>query len=661
MTQRSLQEISDDMLRARDMQDADAMVRHAEELEALGTTEARAIAARARGTVYLLRDNNLAEALGQFHYAIALYTEMNDRTGLAKSHRNVAVVYEDQSQYDSALEHYHQALNLYMETGDDVGAARTRRHLGIVMKTIGNNAEAFSLFHQALETFTREGSTKYVALTLNNLALVHKNSGQYPEALELLERSLQLAEELGDLVTLVLVTDNIGSVYYMIEDFPLAIAYRERALQYAESIGDERRMGSILSNIGNVYLVQSDIDRALSNYRKALDLALQSGSQIEIAHSTGLILGALARIGLSEEADQHLATLDAMSIPDLSVRLYREACRAMLQEHRGMLDEAKDTLLAALKISQDCSLPFDQVGFHGQLRDLALKQNDLASYVEHNNAFQRINEEINGKETATKLAMQAKQREIDAREREHEKQLAVLHSTLPKEVAERVARGEVVNDHYDNASVIFLDIVGFTELSSQLSSQEVIALLDDVFSQCDAICAKHGVTKIKTIGDSYMCVAFDNVINAALAAIEMSRVSISHSVSHSVSHEVSHSVSHEVLFRIGIHCGPVTAGVIGKERMQYDVWGDTVNVASRMESSGSPGRIHVSQAFADNLNNASRQLPGSCREAAGKLPGRATHEVSLVTRHSSLVTFFRGSIDVKGKGLMQTYWLDSSL
>ena len=136
----------------------------------------------------------------------------------------------------------------------------------------------------------------------------------------------------------------------------------------------------------------------------------------------------------------------------------------------------------------------------------------------------------------------------------------------------------------------FTHIPTATSVRPTRSPASVITLLDEVFTQCDAICLKHNATKIKTIGDSYMVFAFDadgttSVVNAVRTAIDMGKL------------------QHDIIqCRIGMHSGPVTADVIGKERMHYDVWGDTVNVASRMESSGQAGRVHVSEAFAKSLN-----------------------------------------------------------
>ena len=154
--------------------------------------------------------------------------------------------------------------------------------------------------------------------------------------------------------------------------------------------------------------------------------------------------------------------------------------------------------------------------------------------------------------------------------------------------------------------------------------------MDRVFAICDRVVAAHGIMKIKTIGDSYMAVGFpddqeeSNGIRMAEAALELI------------------SSIDEVRIRIGIHNGPVVAGVLGKERMQFDVWGDTVNVASRMESTGEAGRIQVSEDFA-------------CHPT---LRRTRDDKEELGSRRSAIGTLVeRGTIEIKGKGTMKTYWL----
>ena len=217
-----------------------------------------------------------------------------------------------------------------------------------------------------------------------------------------------------------------------------------------------------------------------------------------------------------------------------------------------------------------------------------------------------------------RIAMQEKEREIELERKEREKERAVLYSTLPPEIADRVIRGEDVSgDKHEHAAVLFLDVVGFTTHSSALDPQVTTRLLAEIFRRFDEICTEHNVTKIKTIGDSYMAVGFHEDAAQAVAATAQAMITSN----------FFWPDGSPVQFRIGLHIGSVVAGVIGTQRLQYDVWGDTVNTASRMESTGEPGKVQVSEAFAELV------------------AGRFTLSA-------------RGTIDIKGKGSMTTFWLE---
>jgi adenylate cyclase len=175
-----------------------------------------------------------------------------------------------------------------------------------------------------------------------------------------------------------------------------------------------------------------------------------------------------------------------------------------------------------------------------------------------------------------------------------EQNLALIGTMMPHPIAERLKAGEDrIADRVEMLSVMFADLVGFTEAAHDLAPEEVVGFLDVLVRAGDALCDRHGVDKIKTIGDSYMAAAgFDGrrvegavaVGHLALAMLELIA-------------KQPPLGGKKLGFRVGIHCGPATAGVIGDTRFSYDVWGDAVNTASRMESHGEPGRIHVSEAF----------------------------------------------------------------
>jgi class 3 adenylate cyclase len=197
----------------------------------------------------------------------------------------------------------------------------------------------------------------------------------------------------------------------------------------------------------------------------------------------------------------------------------------------------------------------------------------------------------------------------------------LLLNVLPAPIADRLKSGEgLIVDRFDAVTVLFADIVGFTSLSSRIPPEQLVSILNELFSSFDKLAEKHGLEKIKTIGDAYMVVAGipQPVANHAHAIAHMA-LDMLHTVDDFANQQRS-----ELTIRIGIHTGPVVAGVIGQKKFIYDLWGDTVNTASRMESHGVPGRIHLTEASVDLL--------------------RDTFEVES-----------REPLEIKGKGRMQTY------
>ena len=165
---------------------------------------------------------------------------------------------------------------------------------------------------------------------------------------------------------------------------------------------------------------------------------------------------------------------------------------------------------------------------------------------------------------------------------------------MPRPIAERLKSGEErIADRIEMLSVMFADLAGFTEAAHSLAPEQVVEFLDGLVRACDRLCQEYGADKIKTIGDSYMAAAgFDGQPVEGAAAI--GRLALA------MMDEIDRQPplgNRKLRLRAGIHCGPATAGVIGDTRFSYDVWGDAVNTASRMESYGEPGRIQVSEAF----------------------------------------------------------------
>ncbi len=199
-------------------------------------------------------------------------------------------------------------------------------------------------------------------------------------------------------------------------------------------------------------------------------------------------------------------------------------------------------------------------------------------------------------------------------EAERAKSQRLLLNVLPQRIIDRLAAGEtLIADRHEQVSVLFSDLVGFTEISARLAPAALIEELNQLFSGFDAICERTGVEKIKTVGDAYLVIGglageADHAVavaETALQVVELVRAS---------------SGDAGWRIRIGLHDGPVVAGVIGTSKFAYDVWGDTVNVAARLEASSEPNRIHVSGTLAAQLEGRYRLEPRGSIELKGKGP-----------------------------------------
>jgi len=230
--------------------------------------------------------------------------------------------------------------------------------------------------------------------------------------------------------------------------------------------------------------------------------------------------------------------------------------------------------------------------------------------------FQTLYAEIENQRTL--IQQQHEQLELERQKSEN-----LLLNILPKPIAQRLKeKPSVIADHFNSTTVLFTDIVGFTKMSENLTPSDVVGFLNQIFTSFDDLVEKYKLEKIKTVGDAYMVAGgfpeprIDHVEAVADFALEIQEILKT----------IGTEKNPTICMRTGIHTGPAVAGVIGNKKFIYDVWGDTVNTASRMESHGIAGEIQVSEVTYEKLKD-------------------------------DYVFQKRGSIEVKGKGAMMTYLL----
>jgi len=573
----------------------------------------------------------------ELHACARAFAEHDSVDARLRSLITAGAAYEMQGDQKLFFESMHAALDLAKTERIKEAEAHVHGQLANMYRDLGEHPKALEEYSIAIDLEDQLGNKGGWAANLANMANLFIYSGDYPAALERYNKALDVQRELGQRQNIAVVTGNIGNIHLGLHEWDAALEHYHRALAEHEAMDDRLGMIRVLTNIGKAFYGLRDHAQARAYYERALGLLRDGDDDVHRQQITLEIIYTYLRTDDHDKARELLVSLGDAELHEPRAFVSRDRVRAELLLHEGDVEGARRILLPLLEYAKERDQQQSLEAVHEDLMYVAVQAKDLDAYITHDNAKDAIREQLTGVEAKRKLLLEEKQQELAEREREiqheRERERALLYGALPRSVADRMLAGDDVKaDDFEMVSVLFMDIVGFTSRSSNLSAREVVTMLEEIFTICDDISQQHGLTKIKTIGDCYMAIAgipeplTDPVERTARAALQLS--------------EEMKKIDLNV--RIGLNCGPVVAGVIGTERLQYDAWGDTVNVASRMESTGEPGRVQVSERFASALC-----LVPSALEASGATPG---------TWHKALTE--RGEVNVKGKGTMTTYWLE---
>jgi len=498
---------------------------------------------------------------------------------------------------------------------------------------------------QAAEESRLGASREEEAMSLGTLGLVYNELADYPRALELYEDALRIGREIKHEPTIFRCLGNLGGVYFELYKYDAALTCFEEVLAYNERVNDPKAIAAGLSNVGSVHKEQGNSVRAIEYFRRALEINTTQGD--DVYRSVNLL-----NIGLlysqSKEYEQALQYFsESLAAAERSSFQLQIAASLMqignahvrMDDNGELLPHALELLHRALDVATTISDLSSVSTIHFSLSVAYKKIGNHTLALDHHEQGHDIEKSIFGEEARKQGELFDHRRKIEASERDRQVKLArfqeqekILHNILPAEIAERILNGEkTIADTYDEVSVFFSDIVGFTTMSQNTAPHNLVAMLNRLFSEFDRLAIKHGLEKIKTIGDAYMAVAgaplrqADHARRAALFALDVVQFINESRVDTDLPIEI----------RIGLHSGHAVAGVIGESKFAYDLWGDAVNTASRMESHGAAGKIHVSETFAETIQR-------------------------LQEPHDAFMLVERGRIDVKGKGEMKTFYLQTT-
>ena len=546
--------------------------------------------------------------------------------GIASSHSNLGILRQQLGDMPGAMEHYERSLHLLdsLEAeGADVNVqiAGVQNSIGMAHETQKNSADALLWFRRAEERYEREVPGSSMANTLGNIGnalqrlAAEADDGRVRDSLMTLaqlhyDRCLEGREDLDDRRGVANSLNNIAVTLQQQARWSTVDSERKALLMQAEArfresaalaeeVGDQQALASTWGNLAENLVLQDRAAEAVRFGEQALELGRSIDHAGSIQRAAGNLHAAYKRLGRTGPAlamhELYVAMRDSV--------LNEENTRDLLRQQYAYDYAQREALLVAEQEKRDA------------LAAEELRRRDL-----QRNAF------IGGFVLMLVLAGTFLfQRNRINKEKHRSEEL--LLNILPGEVADELKeKGEAEARLIDQVTVLFTDFKGFTAMSEVVTPRQLVKDLHECFSAFDRICEVHGLEKIKTIGDAYMAAGGLPVPNAthALDTVKAA-LEIRDFIAEGKTHKMAAGLPYFEV-RIGIHTGPVVAGIVGVKKFSYDIWGDTVNTASRMESSGAVGEVNISEATYALV----KDIPGLSFTPRGKVQAKGKGELEML-------------------------------
>lgn len=610
--------------------------------------------------------------------ALNLAEHLNWKEGIYRVKQVAGKIYWRMSKFDSALNRHFAALAIARELGNKRLMAATLSAIGQDYADNANYPEALKYLKQALATAIEARDMNRAGSVYNLISWVHEQQGSYADAIENNIASLKMAQEIGNEDLQATSLSNIGQNYMRLGNDSLALVHIQRSIDIrtkipTPSIVDEINVSDSYLAVGSIYQKAGDFEKALSDYEQALetgkhvrDLQTTTNAYHYIAQlyvSRGDDEKALSYLRLAVESSWSLQ--DARQTADLFFSM--AGCYARLKKFKDARAYYEEARVLSEK-TQSESLNY--LYYEGiEVLD-SVDGNWKNAYLNYKNAI-RLKGKLFSDESTKKMLQTTMQYEFEkkeaARQAEQEKKdeiqrtvrnaIAIalagtllfllvvmiqrnklskarkrsdelLLNILPVDVADELKRkGSADARYFEEVTVMFTDFRDFTKVSELLSPAELVQEINTCFVAFDRIVTKHNVEKIKTIGDAYMAAGglpnanSTNAEDVVSAALEIKQFMKTYAEERARLNKPVFEI------RIGVHTGPVVAGIVGIKKFAYDIWGDTVNIASRMESSGEAGRVNVSSRVYELVQ-------------------------------TKFVCVHRGKVQAKGKGEIDMYFVE---
>lgn len=533
------------------------------------------------------------------------------KKGVASTLNNLGAVYKNQGNYLKALDAYRQAAVILDGMNDEQNLAITTHNIGSIYAEAKDYSNAMKYYRQAYSVYKKKNNQEGLAQVLDEIGKIYTKQAKYSDAFESFNESLRIADAKEDKQLQAMVLSSLGDLFYKQSDYKRALPYYTRCLSYSRQIGSLQPQGNSLIAIGNIHRQSGKNKEAVDDCQKGLKLAEKLESVPMRKNGCECLYESYKSLGNTQKAlyfyEQANALEDSLNLAETSNKVM--GMEFQKQQLVDSLAQVKKEAVVQLKHQQEVQQREKQ-------RNIIVITLCFILLIAAG-LWNRLN--------FTRKSRAALKVEKDRSE-------ALLLNILPEEIAEELKeKGHVNAREYNLVSILFTDFKSFTQTAEKMSPQSLVEEINTCFKAFDLITEKYQIEKIKTIGDAYMAAggiphADDNSLkNVVLAGIEMQAFVAQRA-------EENRSIGRPAFeMRLGIHAGPIVAGIVGVKKFQYDVWGDTVNTASRMESSGLVGKVNISETL-----------------------------YQLIKDEACFDFEYRGSVNAKGKGDIAMYFVEKS-
>ena len=550
----------------------------------------------------------------------------------------LGLLHNELTKNEEGLQYLEKAYELALIIDDKYIIATITGNLGLLHSSMSNDVKALDLLRFSEDISTQSGNREHLAIVCDNIATIFNKHGDYVRALEYYSKALELHTNTQGKDGIGRALGHIGAVYFHMNEIEKAESYLFKALEIHESIDFKRGIETWHEVLGDIMLKKEDPNSAIKHFTKAIEVNRELGNKATEAVHIGSLGDVLMFKGDLEEAFKNYEI--ALSILqeydrkgdfyDVQLSMTRILSNPVYVGYNPV--KAEQLLLQSLDNLREHSLKSIEREYLSQLSVMYKATGQWEKALSTYEESVSINQELNSNDIRNTIREMEFQKEYNQLEQKRllevirlQEKEQLLHDILPSHVADRIIGGEkTIADECEDMTIMFADIVGFTTLSEHMKPSEIIELLNNIYSKLDLLADTYGIEKIKTIGDAYMAISDsrEDKVNHKLKMLTFAKKILA------ICSEIILSNGKTLEVRIGIHSGPTVTGVIGTKKLSYDVWGDAVNTAARMESYGEPGTIQVSQEFYNSIIHIDGMI-----------------ETTVIAQKE---------IEIKGKGLMNT-------